>query len=104
MSPPQELGRYSERPVWPVGSPTGGRQSEVQSIPPSALLSPVHRRLRCPGVAQCSAVSCDRAATAQPAGFWCKIDQMHWSAVLTRRGEGIRLVSVRRSRDEEVVI
>jgi uncharacterized DUF497 family protein len=33
-----------------------------------------------------------------------KIDQKHWSAVITRRGENIRLISVRRSRDEEVAI
>jgi len=33
-----------------------------------------------------------------------KIDQKHWSAVITRRGENIRLISVRRSRDEEVTI
>jgi uncharacterized DUF497 family protein len=26
----------------------------------------------------------------------------HWSAVITRRGENIRLISVRRSRDEEI--
>jgi uncharacterized DUF497 family protein len=31
-----------------------------------------------------------------------KIDEMHWSAVITRRGDNIRLISVRRSRDEEV--
>jgi uncharacterized DUF497 family protein len=31
-----------------------------------------------------------------------KIDQKHWSAVVTRRGENLRLISVRRSRDEEV--
>ncbi|MFZ0771221.1 MAG: BrnT family toxin [Candidatus Sulfotelmatobacter sp.] len=33
-----------------------------------------------------------------------KIDQKHWSAVVTRRDENIRLISVRRSRDEEVRI
>jgi uncharacterized protein len=33
-----------------------------------------------------------------------KIDQKHWSAVITRRGENIRLISVRRSRNEEVAI
>ena len=33
-----------------------------------------------------------------------KIDQKHWSAVITRRAENIRLISVRRSRDEEVAI
>jgi uncharacterized DUF497 family protein len=33
-----------------------------------------------------------------------KIGQKHWSAVITRRGENIRLISVRRSRDEEVAI
>jgi uncharacterized DUF497 family protein len=33
-----------------------------------------------------------------------KIDQKHWSAVITRRGENIRLISVRRARDEEVAI
>jgi uncharacterized DUF497 family protein len=31
-----------------------------------------------------------------------RIDQKHWSAVVTRRGENLRLISVRRSRDEEV--
>jgi len=30
------------------------------------------------------------------------IDRKHWSAVITYRGEAIRLISVRRSRDEEV--
>jgi NAD(P)-dependent dehydrogenase (short-subunit alcohol dehydrogenase family) len=33
-----------------------------------------------------------------------KIDQKHGSAVVTRRGENVRLISVRRSRDEEVTI
>jgi uncharacterized DUF497 family protein len=33
-----------------------------------------------------------------------KIDEKHWSAVITRRGDNVRLISVRRSRDEEVEI
>jgi hypothetical protein len=33
-----------------------------------------------------------------------KIDEKHWSAVITRREENIRLISVRRSRDDEVRI
>jgi len=33
-----------------------------------------------------------------------KIDEKHWSAVITRRGDINRLISVRRSRDEEVAI
>jgi hypothetical protein len=33
-----------------------------------------------------------------------KIDEKHWSAIITRRGDNIRLISVRRSRDEEVAI
>ena len=33
-----------------------------------------------------------------------RIQQKHWSAVVTRRGVNIRLISVRRSRDEEVTI
>lgn len=33
-----------------------------------------------------------------------RIGVKHWSAVITRRGEDIRLISVRRSRDEEVAI
>jgi len=33
-----------------------------------------------------------------------KIAEKHWSAVVTRRGENVRLISVRRSRDEEVAI
>jgi len=33
-----------------------------------------------------------------------KIDDKHWSAIVTRRGENIRLISVRRSRDEEVAL
>jgi uncharacterized protein len=33
-----------------------------------------------------------------------KIDEKHWSAVVTRREVNIRLISVRRSRDEEVRI
>ena len=32
------------------------------------------------------------------------IDQRHWSAVVTFRGENVRLISVRRSRREEVVL
>lgn len=32
------------------------------------------------------------------------IEQKHWSAVITYRGERIRLISVRRSRKEEVDI
>lgn len=31
-----------------------------------------------------------------------QIDQKHWSAVITYRGENIRIISVRRSRDEEI--
>ena len=33
-----------------------------------------------------------------------RILKKHWSAVITYRGENIRLISVRRSRDEEVTI
>jgi uncharacterized DUF497 family protein len=33
-----------------------------------------------------------------------KIDAKHWSAVVTRRVENIRIISVRRSREEEVRI
>ena len=33
-----------------------------------------------------------------------KIDEKHWSVVITRRGDNIRVISVRRSRDEEVAI
>jgi uncharacterized protein len=33
-----------------------------------------------------------------------KIDDKHWSAIITRRGENIRLISVRRSRNEEVAL
>lgn len=33
-----------------------------------------------------------------------KLEEKHWSAVVTRRGDNIRLISVRRSRDEEVAI
>lgn len=33
-----------------------------------------------------------------------RIDEKHWSAVITRRGENVRLISVRRSRNEEVRI
>jgi len=33
-----------------------------------------------------------------------KIDEKYWSAIITRRGDNIRLISVRRSRDEEVTI
>jgi uncharacterized protein len=36
--------------------------------------------------------------------FIGKINEKHWSAIITRRGENIRLISVRRSRDEEVAI
>jgi uncharacterized DUF497 family protein len=32
------------------------------------------------------------------------IDSKHWSAVITYRGETIRIISVRRSREEEVVL
>ena len=32
------------------------------------------------------------------------IDEKHWSAVITYRGENIRLISVRRARTEEVVL
>ncbi len=31
-----------------------------------------------------------------------KIDEKHWSAVITYRGEKIRIISVRRSRTEEI--
>lgn len=33
-----------------------------------------------------------------------KIDQKHWSAVITYRGENIRIISVRRSRETEVIL
>ena len=33
-----------------------------------------------------------------------KIDEKHWSVIITRRGDNVRLISVRRSRDEEVEI
>ncbi|HEY3657824.1 MAG TPA: BrnT family toxin [Steroidobacteraceae bacterium] len=33
-----------------------------------------------------------------------KFDQKHWSAVVTRRGDNVRIISVRRARDEEVAI
>lgn len=33
-----------------------------------------------------------------------RIDTKHWSAVITRRGENLRIISVRRSREEEVSI
>ena len=33
-----------------------------------------------------------------------KIADKHWSAVITRRGENVRLISVRRSRVEEVAL
>ncbi len=32
------------------------------------------------------------------------IKQQHWPAVITYRGEAIRIVSVRRSRDDEVAL
>jgi uncharacterized DUF497 family protein len=31
-----------------------------------------------------------------------RIDSKHWSAVITYRGEAIRIISVRRSREQEV--
>ena len=31
-----------------------------------------------------------------------RIKEKHWSAVITYRGENIRIISVRRSRDEEI--
>jgi uncharacterized protein len=33
-----------------------------------------------------------------------KIGGKHWSAIIARRGENIRLISVRRSRDEEAAL
>ena len=33
-----------------------------------------------------------------------QIDARHWSAVVTYRGDDIRIISVRRSRDEKVVL
>ncbi len=33
-----------------------------------------------------------------------QIDARHWSAVVTYRSDDIRIISVRRSRDEEVVL
>jgi uncharacterized protein len=33
-----------------------------------------------------------------------QINERHWSAVMTRRGENARIISVRRSRDEEIMI
>jgi uncharacterized DUF497 family protein len=31
-----------------------------------------------------------------------KMNEKHWSAVITRRSDNVRIISVRRSRDEEV--
>lgn len=31
-----------------------------------------------------------------------KMSQEHWSAVITRRGDNLRIISVRRSREEEI--
>lgn len=31
-----------------------------------------------------------------------KMSQKHWSAVITRRGDNLRIISVRRSREEEI--
>ena len=36
--------------------------------------------------------------------FIGKIEQKHWSAITTYRGKAIRIISVRRSRKEEVRI
>jgi len=33
-----------------------------------------------------------------------KISEKHWSAVITRRGDNLRIISVRRSRGEEIEI
>lgn len=33
-----------------------------------------------------------------------RIDSRHWTAVITYRGENVRLISVRRSRDKEVEV
>lgn len=33
-----------------------------------------------------------------------RIAEKHWSAVITRRGDSVRIISVRRSRDDEVEI
>jgi uncharacterized DUF497 family protein len=33
-----------------------------------------------------------------------KMNEKHWSAVITRRTHNVRIISVRRSRDEEVEI
>ena len=33
-----------------------------------------------------------------------KLKGRHWSAVFTRRGDNVRLISVRRSRNEEVEV
>ena len=55
---------------------------------------------------------CDSALLEIPARVsdeprWVVIGNMneqHWSAVITRRGVNVRIISVRRSRDEEVEI
>jgi len=33
-----------------------------------------------------------------------KMNEKHWSAVITRRSDNVRIISVRRSRDEEIEI
>jgi uncharacterized protein len=33
-----------------------------------------------------------------------KIEKKHWSAIFTYRNENIRIISVRRSRDEEILL
>jgi uncharacterized protein len=55
--------------------------------------------------ADCGLVEIPARTTDEPRWLLVgKIDQKHWSAVITRRAENIRLISVRRSRDEEVAI
>lgn len=46
------------------------------------------------------------ARTADEARYLgiAKLDERHWSAVITYRDEKIRIVSVRRSREEEIEI
>ncbi|HEX2164820.1 MAG TPA: BrnT family toxin [Thermoanaerobaculia bacterium] len=46
-----------------------------------------------------------RSVEDEPRSFlFGMIDGKHWSAVFTKRGDSIRIISVRRSRDEEVRI
>ena len=79
---------------------TTGTKAPRTSVSTALIFEDAQRLWADPGVMEIPARTSDEPR-------WLsieKIDEKHWSAIITRRGENIRLISLRRSRDEEVTL